>query len=169
MRRLAGKLPKAVTKTLLQPLFISNILHYLPTLADLETSRTPFASKLHSLHRQAMKAALGIPSTKHPDDDFLLSATNQTPIKQFLTSLLMSQACKIFPNWQNHPVSKNRVIAHSMTRCTRQNQRTLPPQLIGSSLSSLVELFEQLPPDIRNESNLLKRKKKIRQYVTGQT
>lgn len=169
LRRLAGKLPKAVTKTLLQPLFISNILHYLPTLADLETSRTPFASKLHSLHRQAMKAALGIPSTKHPDDDFLLSATNQTPIKQFLTSLLMSQACKIFPNWQNHPVSKNRVIAHSMTRCTRQNQRTLPPQLIGSSLSSLVELFEQLPPDIRNESNLLKRKKKIRQYVTGQT
>ena len=169
IRRLSKKLPREATIALLEPLFVSNLLHSLPVMVDPSSDNSGMLRTFHGLHRQAMKAALGIPPTEHPDDQHLLTASRQTPISQIISSLTMSLACKSLPKWQHHPLTKTRITDHSRARMTRQNQRYLPPQLVNSTLSNLVEVFDKMPADIREDSNPTRRKVKIRALVKEET
>ena len=165
LKRLARKLPREVSIGLLQPLFISNILHSLPVLVDSELHNSPLVRNLHGLHRQAMKAVLSIPYSEHPSDAFLFEETGQKPISHLALSLLMSLACKCLPSWCSHPLTKHRLSGHPKTRCTRQNARYLPPQFTPSTLSFLVETFEEIPCHIRDETRPAPRKIKIRKLI----
>lgn len=162
LRRLSKKLPVAVTKSLVQPIFVANLLHSLPVIANPNKIDSTLFQSLHHLHRQAMKSALGLSRAQHPPDSFLFSNTNQFPVSNLANYLAASMACKTLTSWQTHPLTKSRISDHPGTRQTRQNDRVLPPQLVDSTLSNLVESFVRVPPAIRGETNLNSKKKRLK-------
>ena len=72
-------------------------------------------------------------------------------------------------NWDTHPLTANRIDKHQRERVTRQvTQRSLPKQSSSTSdslISRLVEIWEMFPEEIKTETQAVKAKHKIRQWV----
>ena len=112
-----------------------------------------------------MKAALLIPTRKHPSDNYLYSQTGQVPVECLALEATASMAWKSFKG--NLPFLENRLEGHTSGRVTRQStQRTFPPQSTrGTLIFRLVEVWEMLPKEVRDCSDFDKAKELIQDWA----
>ena len=155
LRRLRMKLPLEVLKKLLDPLFNSKLRYAAELTADATNKDDPTLRRLHSLHRGAMKAILGLGRLHHPTDEELYTKTGQIPVQQIILEATASLAWKCGRDWCTNPLAQRRLENHFSGKRTRQaTQRSFPPQSTrGSLLSRLIEVWEILPQNVKVEEN----------------
>lgn len=141
LRRLSHVLPKEITTSLVQPVFTSALLYSLPVIFAQNFEEGPTVQKIQTLHRHAMKAALGMSPISHPPNIFLWEATKQESLSDMAKYLLSNHACRSLLDHQSHPLTRERIIHHQRKRVTRQNERVFPPQAVNSVISSMVEFW----------------------------
>ncbi len=171
LRRMSFELPTDVVKEMIQPIFTSKLLYGLSLLASKQGQITEntLLKQLCSLHHQAMKAALRIHKRhgiSYPD---LLQLTGQKPIFQLALEQLSNNACKCL-SMEEHPLVINRIEKHKSKKITRQARRDWPPQSTQHSvITKMVEVWEQIPGEIRSEQDCFKRKKEIQKWSVSNT
>ena len=168
LKRLRMNLPVNVLKKMIDPLFNSKLRYALELTTDALNEEDKALQRLHSLHRGAMKAVLGISQHFHPPDKDLYSRTGQVSVQEMALEATASAAWKWVKNWQSNPLASGRIEEHFSARQTRQKtQRTFPPQSTkGSLLSRVVEVWEKLPEDVRGEEKWECAKVKIKTWTT---
>ena len=156
LKRLRMKLPAQVVKKMMDPLFNSKMRYAMELTTDALKPEDKSLQKLHTLHRGAMKAVLGIGRGVHPLDSYLYSQTGQVSVHQMALEATALLAWKCMKDWQKNPLVSKRIQEHFSGRQTRQaTQRTFPPQSTnGSLLSRIVEVWEQLPEIVKEEEKL---------------
>ncbi len=166
LRRMTFQLPRHIVKDLIQPIFTSKLLYGLALLASAQGRLTEntLLNHLSLFHRQAMKVALGIKKKQGISYSDLLQRTEQKSVFQLALEQLASSACQCLTN-EEHPLVKDRLEAHLGVKTTRQSGRTWPPQSTQHSLiTKIVEVWERMPSNIRQEKDCLKRKKLIQEW-----
>jgi len=108
-----------------------------------------------------MKAALG-QSNKGLSTQQLLERTGLKSIYQMALTATCGHAWKCGQNWEGHPLTMGRIKGHMSGRNTRQGTlRQHPPQSLPNSLiHRMVEVWEELPSNIKEEKEPLRAKKK---------
>ena len=154
LRRLRAKLPKKTVCEMIDPIFTSKLRYALELVTDAAAESDSTLGQLHSLHRGAMKAALGIKPQEHPSDESLLALTGQLSVRQLSKIATSNLAWKCFKSRKSCPLLKGRLEDHTSLRQTRQRTlRAFPPQATrGTLLHRLVETWEKLPVQLRNKS-----------------
>ncbi len=169
LRRLTWHLPQNVLVKMVEPLFTSKMRYGVELIVDCLTREDAALKRLHSLHRLAMKASLSIPTRNHPTDVELLQRTGQKSVFEMAMVATANMAWRAGQDWDRHPLTKGRIKKHQVERRTRQlTKRTLPPQWAstGTSLvSRLVEIWERLPVDIKEEKCEGRVKLKINKWI----
>ena len=156
---------------MIEPLFCAKLRYGLELIVDIlhkDKGEDLALQALHSLHRGAMKAALGISHRKHPSDEELYRRTGQQPIRLMAQAATALMAWKCGRDWRNHPLTGGKVIEHYSGRNTRQSTlRSLPPQPIRGILTyRLVELWEKLPQKAKEEQDYSSAKKIIKSWLS---
>ena len=146
LRRLRCHLPRSVLCQFLNSIFVSKMLYSLPFHTGEKSQKT-----LTKLHRQAMKAALKIPTRADIATEKLLQQTRQASIKELTTRSLAGLAWNCSKNWEEHPLTKSRVKGHIGSHRTRQTERDFPPQEVRESLiTHMIEVWEKMPFDVKS-------------------
>ena len=160
LRRLSWQLPPGIVSSMVQPIFTAKLMYGLPLLAGDASA----LSRLHSLHRMAMKAALRMTHRKHPSDDELYRLTGQISIQEMALAAVGNMSSKCIRHWREHPLTATRIEEHVGTKRTRQaTSRSFPPQSIPDSiLNTLVETWEVLPLNIRSAETEAGRKRAVK-------
>ena len=151
--------------TLVTPLFTSKASYGLPLFFAEQGDR------LCALHRRAMKAALRLGTkTSSITTKELIKICNQQSLQEQVFRSLASLAwkCLAHNNAQSHQLTSGRIKLHSeSSRSTRQLKRSFPPQLQKeSTISKMVEVWEKLPSEIKDEENELSMKGRVKVFVT---
>jgi len=161
-------LPVDLVIKMIEPLFTSKLRYGLELVINvIENLNDVMLKRMHSLHRQAMKAALRMKRTKKIEDGLLLTKTGQRSVLSMALSATAILAWKTAMNWKGHPLTQGRIEGHLGGKKTRQaTNRDLPPQSTGSSslISRVVEVWERLPREIREEKKESVVKTKIKQW-----
>lgn len=166
LRNLSQQLPRRVVIQLVEPVFTSKLRYALELVVDTESMGDLVLKRLSSLHRQAMRVALGIGNRSQAPESELLQRTNQMPISKMALIATAMTAWKCLRTWKVHPLTSGRIDEHYNERTTRQNQRIFPPQKIKESIiSRLVEVYERLPQEVREEDNVITVKKRIKTWA----
>ena len=155
LKRLRMKFPSEVLKKMVDALFNSKMRYAIELTTNVLDCQDKILQRLHGLHRSAMKAVLGLGRHDHPPDSELYSRTGQASVQQMAFEATASLAWKCGRDWKANPLAQGRLKGHFSGRQTRQaTQRTFPPQNVkGSLLSRLVEIWEELPKNIRQEED----------------
>ena len=153
---------------MIEPLFTSKLRYGLALIADASDEDDRMIKQLHLLHRRAMKAALRLGQGVHLSDRQLLEKTGQMPVREIAACAVANMAWRCGKDWKGNGLMGTRLENHS-NRCTRQRtQRSFPPQSnIGSLPHKLVEMWEQMPDNIKIESCPEKAFKAIKQWITS--
>ena len=154
LKRLSFKLPQDAVTAMIEPIFCAKVRYVLELTVDtLQTQEeNAFLKAIHTLHRSAMKSALGLNARAHPSDDFLYKRTKQISVHQMAEETTAYLAWKCGQDWDSHPLTAGKIKGHCSGRNTRQStKRSLPPQLTGGTLiSRLVEMWEILPEEVKS-------------------
>ncbi len=166
LRCMTFRLPVDIVKRMIQPIFTSKLMYGLALLASNQELLTEnsLLKQLCLLHHRAMKVALRI--RKHSGITYpeMLQRAGQKSVLQMALEQLSSASCKCLTP-AKHPLIQGRLEEHRGIRTTRQSSRQWPPQSTKHSfISKLVEVWEQLPKNISQEQNCLKRKSLIQQW-----
>ena len=155
--RPAWHLPRKIVIDMINPIFTSKLRYALELLVDTSKPNQDMAiHRFHSLHRLAMKASLGINRLKEISDQALWDQTGQKSVIHIANVAIARLAWKCSKNWHEHPLTRNLIEEHTNARPIRQNLRVFLPQKVkGSIIHSLVETWEQLPKEIRQEEKML--------------
>ena len=166
LKRLRMKLPSEVLKKMIDPLFNSKMRYAIELTTNVLNHQDKILLRLHGLHRGAMKAVLGLGRHLHPPDNELYSRTGQASVWQMALEATASLAWKCGGDWENHPLALGRLEGHHSGRQTRQStQRAFPPQPVKESLlSRVVEIWEKLPENIKQEKDKEVVKSKIKTW-----
>ena len=149
---------------MMQPIFTANLLYGLSLFVDVRNTIDSNLKRLNGLHRQAMKASPGLPRRSERATEDLLKMTGQKPVEQMARKQLAGLACDcLSKHGTTHDLTTDRLIYHIGQQRTRQmTGRTFPPQPVpGSIVTKMVEMFEVLPENIKEEQNISRRKKMI--------
>ncbi len=166
LRRLTFQLPTDLVKSMIQPVFTSKLLYGLALLGSnrgllLENT---LIKQLGTLHHQALKAALGIKKRQSTTYAQMLQKTGQKSVFQLALDQLGSVACRCLSP-QEHALVQNRLEEHLGMKATRQSKRLWPPQSTQHSMvTTMVEVWEAMPVEVRHEQNILKRKRLIQSW-----
>ncbi len=157
LRRLSWHLPQKIVVGMVEPIFTSKLRYGIALVCNCFSVEDTSIKKLHSLHRIAMKASLKLANKHHPSDTELLRKTGQKSVMEMTRIATANMAWKAGQNWNVCPLTADRLDKHIGERTTRQSvQRTLPPQGLNtcdSLIPRLVEMWELLPEEIRNEKD----------------
>jgi len=172
LHRLKSHLPRSVLVNMIEPLFTAKLRFGLELLVN--TVEGPSGSQvvqLARLQRRALRAALGDRSSRGASMEQLLEDTGQKSIFQMALVATCWHAWKCGQDWQGHPLTEGRIRTHLNIRHTRQSSlREHPPQSVPDSfIHRMVEVWEQMPVDIKNNKNPCHVKKKIRAWVQSRT
>ena len=167
LRRLKMRLPKSTVCKMLEPIFTAKLRYGIELLAALPGANNTAIKELHSLHRGAMKAVLGLNTKDHPSDEELWKRTGQMSIHHLSLVALATLAWKCGKDWDN-ALTKGRLEPHHSGRNTRQaTMRLFPPQsTVGSLPHKLVEMWEKMPKAIRSLDNQVKAKCSIKVWIS---
>ena len=125
--------------------------------------------QLHALHRQAMKATLGIPHFAHPSDQELFERTGQRqrPLSMVVQEATASLAWKCLTQEEN-PLMQDRLKDHFSGRSTRRaTMRHFPPQCTRDTLLfQLVETWERLPEHVKKTTDWKTAQKSIKEWAS---
>lgn len=164
LRKLSQTVPRSAMIKMMQPIFTANLLYGLSLFVDVRNANDSNLKRLNGLHRQAMKASLGLPRRSERATEDLLKMTGQKPVEQMARKQLAGLACDcLSKHGATHDLTTDRLIYHIGQQRTRQmTGRTFPPQPVpGSIVTKMVEMFEVLPENIKEEQNISRRKKMI--------
>ena len=122
--------------------------------------------KIEKVHKKSMQAALGWGASKRMTIEELREKTCQPSVFEIALTATCNQAWKCGQDWEGHPLTKGRLRGNHSLHSTRQGtQRQYPPQqLPGSLVHRMIELWEKLPIDIKQEKNEVQAKKKIKAW-----
>ena len=165
--RLHFHLPTVVLVSLIEPLFTSKLRYGLELLVDIEEGHQGVnVRRIENIQKKAMQAALGWKNSKGMSIEELRNKTLQPSVFEMALIATCNQAWKCGQDWEKHPLTKGRLRSHMSMQSTRQyTQRQYPPQqLPGSLVHRMVELWEIMPTDIKEEKNLVVAKKKIKAW-----
>ena len=174
IRRLQCKLPQRAVCHMIEPIFCAKLRYALELLVDTVSEGQDtdgILQALHGLHRSAMKAALGLSWRNHPSNRELYDRTGQNSIYQMVQEATACLAWKCGQDWDKHPLTSGNVVRHSSGRNTRQaTSRSLPPQPTqGTLISRVVEVWEQLPHQVKHDRKFCTAKKNIKKWVQETT
>jgi hypothetical protein len=66
---------------IIKPIFTAKLRYAMELVCDTANLKSDMGlSRLHKIHRAAIKAALGIKTRDHPNDDLLLKRTGQSSV-----------------------------------------------------------------------------------------
>ena len=167
LSRLHFHLPKSVLVSLIEPLFTSHLRYGLELLVDVgEGQQGVNVRRIEKAHKKAMQAALGWDVSKRMSIEELREKTCQPSVFEMALTASCNQAWKCGQDWDRHPLTKGRLHSHISLQGTRQcTQRQYPPQHVpGSLVNRMVELWEMMPRDIKEEKNSRVAKKKIKAW-----
>ena len=72
-------------------------------------------------------------------------------MQELATRSLASLAWNCSKDWEEHPLTKNRVKDHIGSHMTRQSERDFPPQETRESLlTHMIEVWEKMPLDVKS-------------------
>ena len=167
IRRLSWHLPRDLVIEMIEPLFMSKLRYAIELVVDITVPEDDQVfKKLHSLHRQAMKAALGIGPRAIICDKELFVRTKQYSVLYTATVATANMAYKCSRDWDNHPLTGDKIEHHFSGRDTRQAKKAFPPQKTKQSLiNRLLQVWETLPESIKNEEDEKAAKKKIKEWA----
>ena len=142
---------------MIEPIFTSKLRYGLELICNSFDSGDTVTRKLHGLHRSAMKASLGLKNWDHPSDFELLTRTGQKSVTEMVRIATASMAWHAGQDWDRYPLTAGRIDKHLGQRTTRQTmQRSLPPQSLNTSeslISRLVEMWEEIPENVKSEQH----------------
>ena len=162
------KVPSYIVCQMIEPVFLSRLRYAMEVTVDgMVGDEHAGMKQLHGLHRQAMKAALGIPHLAHPSDQELLERTGQKPLSTVVLEATASLAWKCLTQEEN-PLMQDRLEGHYSGRNTRQStMRNFPPQCTrGTLISRLVETWERLPENVKRTTDWSKAQKSIKEWAS---
>jgi len=171
LKRLKSHLPVRLLVSMIEPLFTSKLRYGLELLVNVEEGPEGVTvRKLDRMHKKAMRTTLGWKTTEGLGMKELLERTGQASVFQMALIATCGQAWKCARNWQGHPLTGGRLQSHLHSRNTRQGaQRLHPPQsLPGSLVHRMVEVWERMPLDIKEDTNLVSVKRKIKAWAKTQ-
>ena len=172
IHRLTWKLPKSLTISLIEPLFMSKLRYGLSLIVNLRDHEKDKVLKcLHSLHRQVMKASLKMPKHTDISTEELLRQTGQQSIYNIAFNSAATLAWKLLPSWETQPLTAGRVVKHLGIKSTRQHtQHNFPPQQVDKSLiTTLVHTWELLPQEIKQEESITSMKRSLNTWIRDQS
>jgi hypothetical protein len=153
---------------MIEPIFTAKLRYAMELVCDSTNFEADMSlRRLHKIHRAAMKAALGIETREHPDDDLLLKRTGQSSVHEMALRAPAGLAWRCAQSWQNHPLTGGRIEEQQPKKATRQaSSREFPPQSEKTLLvSRLVETWVKIPDHIKKEERESVAKKKIKSWV----
>ena len=172
LRRLSWHLPKETVIKMIESIFMSKVRYALELLVDVTSVEHDMVLKrLHALHRQAMKAALGMGRKTDISDEKLLQATGQSSVLCCALSATARMAWKCGGNWESHPLTTgNRIDKHISGRATRQTLQEFPPQKTKASIiNRVLEVWKVLPEAIKTEKDETAAKVLIKSWAKKQS
>ena len=104
IKRLSWHFPGTVLTKMIEPLFSSKLSYGIELVGNCFDENDIVLRKLHTLHRSAMKASLGIPTRHHPTDQDLFQQTGQRSVLQMARRAAANMAWKAGQNWETHPM-----------------------------------------------------------------
>ena len=169
LRRLGTRLPRQLLCSFIEPIFTAKLRYALELIVDssLDNERDTVLQALHSLHRSAMKSALGLSIRQHPTDENLYKRTGQTSVCQMAAEATACLAWRCGQDWGEHPLTAGRVKEHWSRKNTRQaTQRSLPPQPTpGSLVTRIVEMWEKMPTHVKEAKDYGAAKARIKDWI----
>ena len=120
LRRLQTKLPSGVVCQMIEPIFTAVLRYALELVTDYTAEKDTILEELHSLHRGAMKAALGHNHYDHPSNEFLLTSTGQISVRNMSLIATACMAWKSLKHPEKCPLMRGRLENHSSLKQTRQ-------------------------------------------------
>ena len=165
LTKLSWQLPRRNVIQLITPIFTSKMQYALGLLVDVTAPEKDMVLKeLESLHRQAMKVALGLGRRRSSNvsNQELLKRTGQSSVLKIATDATALLAWKCLRDPKENALTGDSIENHLQQRITRQNLRSFPPQKNTKSIIyRMVELWEQMD-NVKDENNVVTVKKKIK-------
>jgi hypothetical protein len=104
LTRMTWQLPQELVIKTIEPIITAKLPYALELVTDTTKAETDMGLKrLHKLHRAAMKAALGIQMSDHPEDAQLQQLTRQASVHKMALRAMARLAWKCAHDWGDHP------------------------------------------------------------------
>jgi hypothetical protein len=132
--RMTQQLPQDLVIKMIEPIFTAKMQYALELVTGTTKAETDMVLKrLHKLHREDMRAALGIQTRDHPEDNQLLLQTQQASEHEMALRATAGLVWKCAHNWGDQPLT-----SHQET--TRQAHRRREKDLVKTHSPQMKEV-----------------------------